>query len=190
MPSELTSLSVAELGAAIKARRVSSVEATRACLAEIELWQPVINCFINLDAEGALASARKADAEIDAGAVARSVAWRADRVQGHVRESGKARDLWLEDLREPDHRPDGNGHRAARAAPEACCWAGSTWASSPSARPATTITSAIAATPGTPSGSPGAHRADPAPRPRHARSSPRLDRTPAVRYVFPQRCAA
>lgn len=66
MPSELTSLSVAELGAAIQARRVSSVEATSACLAEIERWQPVINCFIHLDAEGALASARKADAEIAA----------------------------------------------------------------------------------------------------------------------------
>src|SRR5262249_5241387 len=67
MASDITKCTLAELSTAIKARRISSVEATEACFTEINRWQPVINCCINLDAEMALSSARAADNEIVAG---------------------------------------------------------------------------------------------------------------------------
>jgi aspartyl-tRNA(Asn)/glutamyl-tRNA(Gln) amidotransferase subunit A len=58
---------LSEVADAIAARRLSSVEATEACLARIELWQPRINAFLRLHRNKALAQARAMDAELAAG---------------------------------------------------------------------------------------------------------------------------
>ncbi|MCC7328293.1 MAG: Asp-tRNA(Asn)/Glu-tRNA(Gln) amidotransferase subunit GatA [Burkholderiales bacterium] len=53
---------VAELAAALRARKLSSVELTTALLARIEQAQSTLNTFVTIDAEGALEQARAADA--------------------------------------------------------------------------------------------------------------------------------
>jgi aspartyl-tRNA(Asn)/glutamyl-tRNA(Gln) amidotransferase subunit A len=58
---------LSEVADAIAARRISSVEATEACLARIEAWQPRINAFLRLHRDKALAQARAMDAELAAG---------------------------------------------------------------------------------------------------------------------------
>jgi aspartyl-tRNA(Asn)/glutamyl-tRNA(Gln) amidotransferase subunit A len=58
---------LSEVADAIAARRLSSVEATRACLGRIALWQPRLNAFLRLDEDKALAQARAMDAELAAG---------------------------------------------------------------------------------------------------------------------------
>ena len=65
-PSELT---LKDLAAAIRRRKVSSVEATRALLARIDRWQPKLNAFARVEAEDALKAARAADRAIAAGRV-------------------------------------------------------------------------------------------------------------------------
>ena len=52
---------------AIAARRITSVEATEACLARIEAWQPRTNAFLRVYREKALAEAKAMDAELAAG---------------------------------------------------------------------------------------------------------------------------
>ena len=59
-------LSLVEVATAIRDRKLSSVEVTRALLARIERWQPVLNAFVRVEAEGALAAAAAADAAIPA----------------------------------------------------------------------------------------------------------------------------
>jgi len=59
--------SVAELAAALRARKVSSVEVTTQVLDRIEAAQPRLNAFITVDREGALAQAKAADAVIAKG---------------------------------------------------------------------------------------------------------------------------
>ena len=59
--------SLAETAAAVKARRVSPVELTRACLDRIERVEPVLHAFVSVDAEGALETAGAAEREIEAG---------------------------------------------------------------------------------------------------------------------------
>ena len=63
----MTDWTVQSLGRAIAARKVSPVEATRACLDRIERFDGRIHAFITLDAEGALAAARALEAELAAG---------------------------------------------------------------------------------------------------------------------------
>lgn len=60
-------LSLSEISDAIAARRISSVEATQACLKRIKAWQPEVNAFIRLDEEEALSTAAARDAELSAG---------------------------------------------------------------------------------------------------------------------------
>jgi aspartyl-tRNA(Asn)/glutamyl-tRNA(Gln) amidotransferase subunit A len=60
-------LSLTELAAAIRERKVSSVEVTKACLARIEQWQPHTNAFVRVEAEDALAHAAAADATLARG---------------------------------------------------------------------------------------------------------------------------
>jgi len=63
----VTDWTVATLGRAIAARKISPVEATRACLERIERLDGRIHAFITIDAEGALATARALEEELGAG---------------------------------------------------------------------------------------------------------------------------
>jgi aspartyl-tRNA(Asn)/glutamyl-tRNA(Gln) amidotransferase subunit A len=60
---------LAEAAAAIRGRRLSSVELTKALLARIEQWQPKLNAFVRLDPEEALAAAANADAALSRGEI-------------------------------------------------------------------------------------------------------------------------
>ena len=65
--SDPTELTLKDLAAAIRRRKVSSVEATKAMLARIDKWQPKLNAFARLEAEDALKSAKAADRALAAG---------------------------------------------------------------------------------------------------------------------------
>ena len=65
--SGLTDLDLVGAAEAIRAKRISAVELTEACIRRIERLQPRLNCFISLEAEAALAAARRADAELAKG---------------------------------------------------------------------------------------------------------------------------
>jgi aspartyl-tRNA(Asn)/glutamyl-tRNA(Gln) amidotransferase subunit A len=57
----ITDWSIAELAAKIRAREVSALDATEACLRQLERLQPVLRCAIRIDADGARAAAAQAD---------------------------------------------------------------------------------------------------------------------------------
>lgn len=61
---DLAWLSLAEVSALLRERKVSAVELTRACLARIERLNPRLNAFITVTAEQALSEAKAADAQI------------------------------------------------------------------------------------------------------------------------------
>jgi aspartyl-tRNA(Asn)/glutamyl-tRNA(Gln) amidotransferase subunit A len=60
-------MTLKDLAAAIKRRKVSSVEATKALLARIERWQPALNAFARVEVDDALKSAKAADRALAAG---------------------------------------------------------------------------------------------------------------------------
>ena len=59
--NELAQLTLVEAATAIRRRKISSVELTRACIDQAKAVQPKLNCFIALEEEDALKAARKAD---------------------------------------------------------------------------------------------------------------------------------
>ena len=65
--SELTRLTIAEAAPLIRERKLSPVELTDACLAQIEAVEPRINAFITVTVDEARASARGAADEIARG---------------------------------------------------------------------------------------------------------------------------
>lgn len=65
--SDPTEMTLTGLAAAIRRRKVSSLEATKALLARIEKWQPALNAYARVDAEDALKSAKAADRAFAAG---------------------------------------------------------------------------------------------------------------------------
>ena len=67
MGNDISAMTLTALSVALKQRKISAVEATRACLTEIEKNQPRINCFISIEAEAALEQASQADREIGQG---------------------------------------------------------------------------------------------------------------------------
>ena len=62
-------LSLSELAAAIRERKLSSVEAATALLERIPAWQPKINAFVSVEADSALDLARASDAALARGEV-------------------------------------------------------------------------------------------------------------------------
>ncbi|MBZ4409655.1 Asp-tRNA(Asn)/Glu-tRNA(Gln) amidotransferase subunit GatA [Myxococcus sp. XM-1-1-1] len=64
---QLTDLTMLELARKLDAGEVSSVEATRACLARIQQVDPRIRAFLRVDEQGALAAAEASDARRRAG---------------------------------------------------------------------------------------------------------------------------
>ena len=67
MPSELVFKSGQELAALIKSRQASPVEVVQAYLEQIDRLNPLVNAFITVTREHALARAREAEAEIARG---------------------------------------------------------------------------------------------------------------------------
>ncbi len=61
---DLDDLSAADLIGLYRTRAVSPVEATRAALARIERFNPAVNAFLLVDAEGAMAAARASEARL------------------------------------------------------------------------------------------------------------------------------
>ncbi len=64
---ELAFLSVAELAALLRSRQLKSEELTVVCLERLKRYGPALHCVVTLMEERALASARKADRELQAG---------------------------------------------------------------------------------------------------------------------------
>ncbi|MEB3366752.1 Asp-tRNA(Asn)/Glu-tRNA(Gln) amidotransferase subunit GatA [Saccharopolyspora mangrovi] len=70
----LTGLTASELAAKLAAGEVTSVEVTQAHLDRIAAVDPLVHAFLHVDAEGALAAARKADEDRAAGTAASPLA--------------------------------------------------------------------------------------------------------------------
>ncbi len=67
MTPDLTHLTIAQAADRIRARELSPVELTEACLSRIEAVEPRVNAFITVTSDEALAAARTAQDEIAAG---------------------------------------------------------------------------------------------------------------------------
>ena len=67
MSDDIHLMSLVELADAIAARQLSAVEVVKATVARAKRLQPVLNCFISLQAEAALESAAAADAALARG---------------------------------------------------------------------------------------------------------------------------
>jgi aspartyl-tRNA(Asn)/glutamyl-tRNA(Gln) amidotransferase subunit A len=65
--SDLTNLNLHEVASMIKAKKISPVEITRACLARIEQLNPSLNAFITITADSAMVQARQAESEVQRG---------------------------------------------------------------------------------------------------------------------------
>jgi aspartyl-tRNA(Asn)/glutamyl-tRNA(Gln) amidotransferase subunit A len=63
----MTDWTIESLGAALRARRISSVEITDECLARIQRLDSGLRTFITVDADGARRAAKERDAELAAG---------------------------------------------------------------------------------------------------------------------------
>ena len=63
--SDLALLSLAEVAALIRERKLTSVEATQGLLDRIARWQPHLNAFVRIDTDEALQSARAADLALE-----------------------------------------------------------------------------------------------------------------------------
>lgn len=66
--ADLLNSSLCEVADAIRRKKVSSLEVTRACLEQAQAVQPSINCFIVIEADDAVKAARAADRALKAGA--------------------------------------------------------------------------------------------------------------------------
>jgi aspartyl-tRNA(Asn)/glutamyl-tRNA(Gln) amidotransferase subunit A len=64
-PAELT---LTEVAAAIRRRKLSSTELVRSMLERIERWQPALNAFVRIEKDEALAAAKAADRALTRGA--------------------------------------------------------------------------------------------------------------------------
>ena len=65
--TDVTSMDIQNASNELRKKRISPVELTKACLARIERLNPVLNAFITVTADSALASAQNAEAEIQRG---------------------------------------------------------------------------------------------------------------------------
>ena len=164
MSDDIHLLSLVELADAIAARQLSAVEVMTATVTRAERLQPVLNCFISLQAEAALESAAVQPMARSHGARHRA---RCTACPSPTRTCSTERAT-----SPPAARASARTSCPTTTAPPSPAFtgparstsAGSTWRSSLPARPATTSIGATAATPGTKTTSPAARRAARAPR--------------------------
>ena len=64
---DILSYTAVELSAAIKEGKTTAVEATRAVLAQIEQTEELLNCYVTIDKEKALAAAEAVQKRIENG---------------------------------------------------------------------------------------------------------------------------
>ena len=64
---DMMSMTAVELGKKIKAKEISVVEATKACIENIKTYDKEYNCFITVDEEGAFKQAEEIQKKIDSG---------------------------------------------------------------------------------------------------------------------------
>lgn len=69
MSDSILDSSLVDVSNAIRARHVSAQEVTALCIERAQRAQPSLNCFVTLDADGALAQAEAADVELERGNV-------------------------------------------------------------------------------------------------------------------------
>jgi hypothetical protein len=91
-PDDLTALSLIDAAELLRARKVSPVELTNACLARIERLNHTLNAFITVTADGAVAQAREAEAENSKGTMARAASRRSGGPERHHRHRGRPHD--------------------------------------------------------------------------------------------------
>ncbi len=60
-------LTAVELGKKIKSGEITAVEATKAALAQIRTLEPVLNCYVTVDEEGAFKACREVQKQIEDG---------------------------------------------------------------------------------------------------------------------------
>ena len=101
---DLAYTSAAELAGLIRSRAVSPVEVMRATLERIERSQPVLNAFITIGADAAMAAAREAEAAVMRGDIARAAAWRAGGGEGPDPDRRSSHHLGFADLQGPRPR--------------------------------------------------------------------------------------
>jgi len=65
--SDIVQMSLTEVADAIRSKKVSAVEATQACIDQIDKWQPKVNAFVTYDPDGAISQAKQADADLAKG---------------------------------------------------------------------------------------------------------------------------
>ncbi|MBM3484427.1 MAG: amidase [Alphaproteobacteria bacterium] len=67
MSDDLLDLNLIDIAGLIRKRKVSAVEVTKACIERIARVQPIINCYIRVEADQALRAAKRADAALAKG---------------------------------------------------------------------------------------------------------------------------
>jgi len=88
--------SLTQLGAALRARTVSSVELTKSYLDRIATHNPAFNAYVTVDEKTSLAQALAADALLASGR-AQPLTGHSDRAERHFLRKGLAHHLRLQD---------------------------------------------------------------------------------------------
>lgn len=123
MSTELVHMSLTEVADAIRKKKVSSVEVTRACIEHAERVQPKLNCFISIEADEALQAAKKADQALKRGAKAGPLHGVPLAHKDMYYRAGKVSTCGSKILR--DYRPSVTGTAVERLAAAGAIWLGS-----------------------------------------------------------------
>ena len=81
---EILELTALELGKKIKAGEITVKEAVQAAIDRAKEAEPVINSYVTLDEDGALAQAEEIQKKIDAGELTGPDLWRECRLQSRI----------------------------------------------------------------------------------------------------------
>ena len=97
--TELHQLSVDELEAAYRAKRLSPVDVTDATLSRIAMHNDAVNAFVVIDADEAMFSARASGIPVGARRTPQSNRWRPYNTEGYHAGEGLADPAWQQDNR-------------------------------------------------------------------------------------------